>query len=1117
MWSVLTTSWMIVARRALADWLILSAALVTILLATVLLASGPIYADAVTLSGARQTLRDAEVTDANVEVSVRLTAGEDGEVRDRVDNLLGRTFAPTGGTQLRRGTSDSYALPEQPDGTVTNLTVFRFFDRIDEHATLVEGTWPQSGDEPYEVATSLEAARLLDLQLGDEFQVVNRRDEVVQPRVRIVGIYEIDNPSDPYWYGDELDINGIRVGGSFTTFGPLVAHPSDLVGPLSPSSAEVSWRVFPNIDNLEVGEIGELRRRVQSLDDLLNADRSAGRQFRVDTGLITMLREIERSLLVTRSGVLILTVQLAMLAGYALLLTSGLLVEQRGVEINLLRSRGAGDRQVLAMGLMEGALLVVPVALLAPWLASIVLRVFNHAGPIAGIGLTIDPVVTREAYLLSTLAALGSLVALVLPSYRYARSFGDARAARGRQESRGLLQRAGIDVALLVAAGIALWQLQRFQAPITETVEGRLGVDPLLVSAPAIGLLAGAVFALRAVPFVAWAAEVTSRRVSGVVVALSAWQVGRRPMRYARSALLLILALGIGLFAISYDASWQRSQEDQAAFLVGADLRVVPDQRIRSRIPEINLRDAYTQIDGYQDSMAVARTFSVLSRSAGNGRIVMLDAERAPETVAFRPDLSSEPFEVIMGRLLAARPVMPALPLAQQPERIAIDASLVVEPFPPDFDIPRQIDPRRLEFRLNASVVLVDGGGQLHRVDLGSVPEPGGETMLSASLVHDLGDGRVAHPTYPLSLVAIEFRGSAPQQIPREARLELGGVYLGVGSGSAWELVDAGFATEGWVSQAGEVPLAQDAATMGDPESLPDGGVGWSISSGSTTSRTAIPIVFSVQRAGAALPDEIPVIVTEAFLAENQVAVGDSFQLEGLPSEMDTVRIAGTVRHFPTVDPATGQAIVADFQTLVAVAYEPGQALLSSDERWMRIDTAQEEQISRILSDDPYASNRLFSRAEREATLVSDPVALGTIGALALGFVAAAIFATVGFIVSATVSARERLSEFALLRAVGLSSRQLAGWLSLENGLLVFVSLFVGTLLGLAMAALILPLVMVTQGAREVIPEVIVEIPVSTALFLEILLITMLVIAVAGMVAVLRRVGLGSLLRIGEN
>ncbi len=153
MWSVLATSWRVVVQRAVSDRIILLAALITILLAAMLVASGPIYADAVSLSAVRRTLNDAEVQDSNAEITVRLTSDTYPEANDRVTTEVANAFALTGGAIFRRGTSDSYALPDQPGDTVTDLTVFRFFDQFEAHNELVAGSWPQNGASPPEVAS----------------------------------------------------------------------------------------------------------------------------------------------------------------------------------------------------------------------------------------------------------------------------------------------------------------------------------------------------------------------------------------------------------------------------------------------------------------------------------------------------------------------------------------------------------------------------------------------------------------------------------------------------------------------------------------------------------------------------------------------------------------------------------------------------------------------------------------------------------------------------------------------------------------------------------------------------------------------------------------------------
>ena len=61
----------------------------------------------------------------------------------------------------------------------------------------------------------------------------------------------------------------------------------------------------------------------------------------------------------------------------------------------------------------------------------------------------------------------------------------------GRQARTTLAQRLGLDLALVAVAGVALWQLRLYGAPLTRNAQGPLGLDPLLVAAPAIGLVGG--------------------------------------------------------------------------------------------------------------------------------------------------------------------------------------------------------------------------------------------------------------------------------------------------------------------------------------------------------------------------------------------------------------------------------------------------------------------------------------------------------------------------------------------------------------------------------------------------------------------------------------------------
>jgi ABC-type antimicrobial peptide transport system permease subunit len=171
--------------------------------------------------------------------------------------------------------------------------------------------------------------------------------------------------------------------------------------------------------------------------------------------------------------------------------------------------------------------------------------------------------------------------------------------------------------------------------------------------------------------------------------------------------------------------------------------------------------------------------------------------------------------------------------------------------------------------------------------------------------------------------------------------------------------------------------------------------------------------------------------------------------------------------------------------------------------------------VAEALRGEPYSAASVVAFDELHGDLLSDPIALGVIGALALGALSAILFAAIGFVVSATVSTRERLGEFALLQAIGLSHRQLSGWLTLENAFLLATGLLVGTGLGLVLAWVVLPFVTLTQEAALAVPPVEVVIPWGIYGLLYLVAAAALVVTVVVIGQLLGRVRVSGVLRSG--
>jgi FtsX-like permease family len=1088
-------AWRLVLKRANSDRLIVAAAFVTVLLAATLLAAGPIYSEAVALSGLERTLADAPARDSGLQVSGRIPFSDRATTSARVERGIRDVFGPDGASVYRSSVSDSYAVPAGAGRPQDWLTVFAFYEGLQQHAELVDGAWPRSSDgSAVEAALPAPAAAALGLEPGDELTVASIADPARKVAVRVAGTYRPRHPQEAFWWGSRLEIAGSqRI--SFTTFGPLAVSEDDFRA-VAGDEAQARWRVASEPEGFTVAELPALQDRLAGLQQGLSA--GGGRDLSVDTGLVDVLGRTEHLLTVTRSGVLIPSVQLAILAGAALLFLAGLLAERRGLEAAIMRSRGAGSDRVAGLALMEGALLALPAAALAPWLAALALRALNHVGPLAEIGLRLDPRVSTLSYALAVLAAVLCMAALALPALRSG-AVTSTVAERGRPQPKGFFQRAGLDLALAGLALVAYWQLRRYGGPVVESVQGRLGIDPLLIAAPALGLLAGAVLALRVVPFFAVLVERAASSARGMVAALGTRELARRPQRYTRAALLLTLALAIGLFASAYSRTWLASQRDQADYQAAADVRVEPSKRSGS-LPSLQLADAYTGISGVRSAMPVYRQDLDLSSSSGTTNLVALDAGAASEAVRFRADLADRPLDDVLAPLAAHRPRLAAVPLPGRPVRLALDATVSVGHL-------------RREFAFGATprpalaLVLRDADGLLYRLPAGGFGAYGGVRHLEFDLSESLGGGKTATPRYPLALVAVEtqvlpsFRGNRPLSV------DIGS--LGVSDGGAFRPVSP--PGKRWRVSASTVDDAEEPARIEDV-----GGQGFFALDAHTGSVAAFPsrgpVTFTAVPGRNAPVRTIPAVTTDRFLADTGTKVGARVPLG---PDGPALALVSSSHGFPTL-PSSAGGVVVDLPTYAAASWLADGTILQPSEWWLDVSGPAGAVAARLAAA-PFGSVQVVDRAARARALSTDPVALGISGALYLGFVAAALFAVIGFAVSSAVSASERRTEFAVLRSLGLTGRQLSGALALEGGLTVALALAVGTLLGLLLAWLVLPYVSLSgEGARP-FPEVVVHFPWRTLLLFEGALLLALTVVVAVEIRLLARIRLAPALRAGED
>jgi len=1100
--------WRALLHRSRSDWPVVTAAGVLLLCATVLLAAGAVYGDVVALGGLRRAILAAPPADRVVVVGSTATPADLGSIDPVVTAAATQVLGAAGGEVGLAIRSGGFVRAGSDPGDQTGLTRLASYRGIGAHAQLVAGRWPTAGHDPVEAVLSEGAATALKIGVGGTLALDGREDPGVSMTVAVVGIVRPD-PTDPYWTGNVLELDGVETRGPFTTSGPVMVDQADLVR-LKLHEIDLEWRAMPSIDGFRVDGLDALRTEIGSLSDRLRDARLPGRSLRVTSELPAILASVDRATLVSRSGVMVLTIQFAVLAGYSIILVAGMLIERRRVEGALLRSRGAGTAHLAAMAFGEALMLAVPAILLAPWLAVGLVRLLGAVGPLADVGIAATARVDAGVYAVAAVAAGAGVLALTLPSLTSGGNPAGVRARLSRQVGRTFAQRIGIDLVLVVLAGIALWQLRLYGSPLTENARGTLGFDPLLVAAPAIGLLAGGIVGTRIVPRLAEIGERLLVRRSGLVAPIGARQLARRPLRYTRSALLLMLAAALGTFAAADAATWTSSQDDQAAYQAAADMRVVTADY--SDLPTWVTGPSIRSVAGVKEAIPVVRGPLDVGRAIRDGKLLALDPTAAAQLVHWPSTDAEQQLPALLTQLAAARPANVAIPLPDGVRRlsISIDADLKNDEMQaPGGTIPADWP------GITASVLLEDGDGRLHRLDGGTGLFVGKGQRIEVPLSAVVGGVEVTFPS-PARLLAIDLAFRAPEAEPFAAasgtveltsvgasRSDAGDDWTDVGWSASladwrWSAVlEGGSGNDNFSPRPGSGQI-HFGMEPGDAQSI--------YSYGTETIRSStIP----------ADPELLPAIVGDRFLKLGGAAVGDTVA-GSVAGQRVSLKIVGSTPDFPSLDPGIPFAIV-DATTLEQGRLATTGQLLTTKEWWVGVDDSAADAVAAAMRAEPIAAADVVGRRALARSLAGDPVSLGIIGALVLGALASLVFAGIGFVVSATVTTNERITEFAILRALGLSGRDLATWLSLENAFLLAFGLVAGSALGLFLAWLVLPFATLTSSGAAAVPTPQIVIPWQAVVPLYLAALGLFVLTVVIVTRQIRRAGISTVLRSGEE
>jgi hypothetical protein len=702
-------------RRASRHWQVLTTLVLGVVLATGLLASGPLLVNTVMdlalparLRGAIEPITGLPGSPSILTSNLRLTTYQkydwpsfqrlDRQIREQVYTRLKNTLTSVTGTAASTWVFPWFTAQDEPLRIAPDERLnLRYYEGIENHLDIISGSWPtrsyylnsnQAIVIPALIGEAL--AEEFNLQTGDQLPVsFNLSDQQPSFYVAINGIARPQNPRDGYWFGE---------------FNPLlpqsdsrwVAQYSVILPPevffiicreiFPAANLELNWNLLLAPEQVHAQEVPELLTQVR----LLRQDLTGfAQRINLTTNLEGLLERFSIQSDTVRPPLYLLVTEVLFLALYYLVMVAALSLQQVEGEFATLSSRGASPWLLFKIQAFEAGLIGILALLIGPGIASFLVWLSGRIGPLAGLNLPSGDAVMMAAPLTTSVGGLGQVISRLPGSSWLAAAVGVLACFSGlllpvipalkrsvvahqrnlaRTKRVPWWQRYYLDVFILLVGLVATWRLRFYGGLSSGGTPGK--VDWLLLFSPLALLIGSATILLRIFPLMLHGLAGITSRGRSLPAALAMWQTSRNPGHVVRLVLLLNLAMALGILSSGLDASLKTSATERARYASGSDVRLSLDRYIS--INEV-VKDT-----GVTAGTTVWRgTGSINARSYRNFpafTLLAIEPYSFAPVSSYRSDFSDEPIGVALGHLVTDPQKYPVsmLPVTGQPDQVGV-------------------------------------------------------------------------------------------------------------------------------------------------------------------------------------------------------------------------------------------------------------------------------------------------------------------------------------------------------------------------------------------------------------------------------------------------------------
>lgn len=806
------------------------------------------------------------------------------------------------------------------------------------------------------------------------------------------------NPSGP----DAAFLDSVPVVGAESAPTAVVVPPEAI--PSISGEPMVQWVFTVDAGATSGGDLSALAEGLRNLPETMTGDPLIGQDDVTASGELDVLLGSAADATQAVRAVLPVALFLLVAVGVLTIVQFALLAGTRS-------SESRPDRLAVKRRVLEVAPFAVAGCLLG-WADAVVLGPLLSTGGETSYGEGLAAFISTT-WAVPLLCAVGAVVLCVGTEVLRERTPSVTGSRTVRLLSLGAL-------ALLVAVtAFSLWQFLVNGSPLLPA-DGTTKVNPLAAPAPVLLLLAGAALAVVIVWRLARLVEVRTESHSTLGVTLAARHVSRRFAFYVIPSALVAVTVGTGAFAAAYAQTTSQSQQAASQLGNGSDVRVtLPGP------PAISSPDDVPDLAPYAEAEAVTAA-SLAYRT--EVQVASVSAPLLAVDAAALPALQSDGANLVdveeLTTALAFEPPVPEPALALTPSATTVRMQFTSRG---TSELPADDDGASSRSASVTAWIRSEAGNL--------VPIQAGTLVLSGAgdQAHSLSFG-LPEGLRPVAIAAIDV-ALEPSELPRGYELEITSVSsdggIGTGQGRFTEDPTLRLASGAFNARPTGVEPLDEAVGMRFPEDS------------STVDAVRARLMAGV---GAASP--LSVAVTSEFLEDVGLALGDPMTIS-----VGEVQVEGVVAAVVPAVPGTTEstAVLTDLDAYRYASLASTPALPRPDEIWMasqdRNSTAAV--VAGLAGPGAVVSTSNSDLMERILSPATTALWIGVVGALLLAGVALALG-----VLQLTSSRR---SEVAILRALGMHTRDLVRgrrWEVLSVG---GAAVVMGLVAGFGAAALTVP------------------------------------------------------------